>query len=281
MRFETATERAGSLRSVFLRQVVSALMPRSNVICSRNRCVVSRAQSAGSRVLKDFGGYLHVDGYCVYELVVDPQKVKHVACWAHARRKFDEARGEDPAFADQALDFIGQLFAIDRACKERGLDAEGLHALRNELAPKILADFKEWLEVRRTQVLPKSGVGQAIEYTLKRWDALGRFLEDGRLELDNNRSERNIRRLAVGRKNWMNFGNERGGRAAAVFYTLIASSKAHELDSKVYLHDVMLRIAEGVDPKWLTPREWKARFAAEVAGRRDYVLRMLTAKRGE
>ena len=79
----------------------------------------------------------------------------------------------------------------------------------------------------------------------------------------------------------MNFGNERGGRAAAVFYTLIASSKAHELDSKVYLHDVMLRIAEGVDPKWLTPREWKARFAAEVAGRREYVLRMLTAKRGE
>ena len=118
-------------------------------------------------------------------------------------------------------------------------------------------------------MLPKSGVGQAIEYTLKRWDALCRFLEDGRLELDNNRSERNIRRLAVGRKNWMNFGNERGGRAAAVFYTLIASSKAHELDSRVYLHDVMLRISEGARARLqgLPAR----RSAADRRGRRSQV----------
>lgn len=240
----------------------------------------SRGKPSPARVLKDFAGYLHVDGYCVYELVVDPERVKHVACWVHARRKFDEARGKDPTLADQALDYIGQLFAIDRAAKARGLDAAGLHALRNEHAPKLLAEFKEWLEVRLTQVLPQSGMADAIEYTLKRWEALCRFLEDGRLELDNNRSERAIRRLAVGRKNWMTFGNERGGRAAAVFYTLIATCKAHEIDPKVYLHDVMLRITEGVDPEQLTPREWKARFAVEVAERRDYVLRMLTAKLG-
>jgi transposase len=238
----------------------------------------SRGRDSPARILKDFAGYLHVDGYCVYELVVDPKVVKQVACWAHARRKFDEARDKDPVFADQALDFIKQLYAIDRAAKERELDAAELHALRNELAPKILAAFKEWLEVRATQVLPKSGLGEALQYTLNRWEALCRFLEDGRLELDNNRSERAIRCLAQGRKNWMILGNERGGRAAALFYSLITTCKAYELDPKVYLHDVMLRRAEGVDPKWLTPREWKRRFAAEVAARRDYALRMLTAK---
>lgn len=240
----------------------------------------SRGRDSPSRVLKGYAGYLHVDGYCVYELVVDPARVKHVACWVHARRKFDEARSTDAVLADQALDFIGKLFAIDRAGKERGLDAAGLHALRKEHAPKILAEFEEWLQVRQTQVLPKSGMGMAIKYTLERWEALCRFLEDGRLELDNNRSERAIRCMAVGRKNWVILGNERGGRTAALFYSLIATSKAHGLDPKVYLHDVMLRRAEGVDPKWLTPREWKARFAAEVAERRDYVLRMLTAKLG-
>ena len=241
----------------------------------------SRGRDSPERVLKNFVGYLHDDGYCVYETALDPARVKHVACWAHARRKFDEARDKDPVFADEALDWIKQLYAIDSAAKERELCVDELCALRREHAPAILAGFKEWLGVRQTQVLPQSGVGKAIGYTLGRWEALCRFVEDGRLELDNNRSERALRAVAVGRKNWMFVGNERGGKTAAVFYSLIATCKARGIDPKIYVHDVMLRLAEGAEAKLLTPREWQARHAAEVAERRGYVLAQLVAKRAQ
>ena len=118
-------------------------------------------------------------------------------------------------------------------------------------------------------------MGKAIRYAIDRWEALCRFLEDGRLELDNNRSERAVRPVAVGRKNWMFLGNERGGQTAAVFYSLIATCKARGINAKTYLHDVTLRLAAGEDPKTLTPREWQARHAAQVGERRDYVLARL------
>ena len=235
----------------------------------------SRGQDSPRRILKDFVGYLHDDGYIVYEVALDPGKVKHVACWAHVRRKFDESMKSDPEFAAQALAWIAQLFAIDSAARKRELDVAGLHALRQEHAPAILTGFKAWLEVRRTQVVPESGMGKAIQYALGRWEALCRFLEDGRLELDNNRSERAVRPVAVGRKNWMFLGNERGGKTAAVFYSLIATCKARGINAKTYLHDVTLRLAAGEDPKTLTPREWQARHAAKVGERRDYVLARL------
>jgi len=150
----------------------------------------------------------------------------------------------------------------------------------HERAPAILAGFKEWLDVRQTQVLPQSGLGKAISYSLGQWESLNRFLEDGRLELDNNRSERALRPVAVGRKNWMFFGNERGGQTGAVFYSLIATCRARGIEPKVYIHDVMLRLAEGEDPKTLTPREWQARYGAIVADRRSYVLQQLVGKLG-
>jgi len=238
----------------------------------------SRGRDSPERVLANWAGYLHDDGYCVYETALDPARVKHVACWAHVRRKFDEARDKDPVFADEALAWIVRLYAIEKAAKERELSAEARGVLRREHAPAILAGFKEWLGVRQTQVLPQSGMGKAIAYALGRWEALCRFLEDGRLELDNNRAERALRAVAVGRKNWMFVGNERGGTTAAVFYSLIATCKARGIDPKVYLHDVMLRLAEGADPKTLTPRQWQSRYAAEVAERRGYVLAQLVTR---
>ena len=180
--------------------------------------------------------------------------------------------------AQEAIDWIAQLYAIKSAADEQKLGFDELHALRHERAPAILAGFKEWLDVRQTQVLPQSGLGKAISYALGQWEALNRFLEDGRLELDNNRSERALRAVAVGRKNWMFFGNERGGQTGAVFYSLIATCKARGIDPKVYIHDAMLRLAEGEDPKTLTPREWQARHGAVVADRRSYMLQQLVGK---
>ena len=232
----------------------------------------SRGRDSPTRVPANFKGFLHDDGYCVYQVALDPSKVTHVACWAHVRRKFDEAFDSDPTLAGEAIAQIAKLYAIDRAAKERQLSAIELGALRREHAPEILAGFKAWLDVRQTQVLPEGPMGKAIRYALGRWEALGRFVEDGRLELDNNRAERALRCIAVGRKNWMQLGNERGGKTAAIFYSLISTCKERGIDPKVYLHDVMLRLAEGADPKTLTPREWQARHAAEVADRRSYVL---------
>lgn len=123
-------------------------------------------------------------------------------------------------------------------------------------------------------------MGDAIRYALGRWEALCRFVEGGRFELDNNRAERALRCIAVGRKNWMQIGNERGGKAAAVFFSLITTCKERGIDPKVYLHDVMLRLAERADPKTLTPREWQARFAGETADRRCYAAAQLAGQLG-
>jgi len=238
----------------------------------------SRGRDSPTRVLADFKGALHDDGYCVYEVALDPAKVVHVACWAHVRRKYDEASDAEPTLAKEALEWIARLYAIDSAGKQRGLAAGELGALRREHAPPILAGFKQWLEVRKTQVLPEGPMGRAIGYTLGRWEALCRFVEDGRFELDNNRAERALRALAVGRKNWVQFGNENGGHTAAVFLSLIATCKERGIDPKLYLHDAALLLAEGADPKTLTPRQWKARFSAEVGKRRGYVLAQLLGK---
>lgn len=240
----------------------------------------SRGRDSPTRVLANFKGSLHDDGYCVYEAALDPTKVAHVACWAHVRRKFDEALQSEPEFASEAIAQIAKLYAIDKAAKEAELDIDEHAALRREHAPAILAQFKQWLELRRTQVLPEGMCGKAIRYALGRWEALGRFVEDGRFELDNNRAERTLRCIAVGRKNWMQIGNERGGGTAAVFFSLIATCKERRIDPKIYLHDAMLRLAEGTDPKHLTPREWQARFANDVQARRADVLAQIAGQLG-
>jgi hypothetical protein len=240
----------------------------------------SRGRDSPLRVLANFKGSLHDDGYCVYEAALDPTKVVHVACWAHVRREFDEALKSEPTLAAEAIAWIAKLYAIDSAARERELSVEQRGELRREHAPAILAAFKEWLDLRQTQVLPEGPTGKAIRYALGRWEALGQFVHDGRFELDNNRAERALRCIAVGRKNWIQVGNERGGETAAIFFSLISTCKERGIDPKVYLHDVMLRFAENADPATLTPREWQARFAAEVAERRSYVLAQLVAKLG-
>jgi transposase len=240
----------------------------------------SRGRDSPGRVLEKFNGYLHDDGYCVYESALDPARVTHVACWAHVRRKFVDAMDKDPVLAGEAIAWIAKLYAIDSEARKRGVDLDEIGALRREQAPAILTGFKEWLDVRKTQVLPQSGMGGAIRYTLGRWDALGRFVEDGRLELDNNRAERGLRAVAVGRKNWMQVGNERGGKTAMVFYSLIATCKARGINPVVYLHDAMLRLAEGADPATLTPRQWQEHYSAEVAQRRGFVLAQIAGQLG-
>jgi hypothetical protein len=183
----------------------------------------TRASKHPRQFLSGFKGYLHVDGYSGYH---DLPGVTLVGCWAHARRKFDEALKALPGSAATAsvaakegLDFCNQLFAIERDLHD--VTPEERHKIRLARSRLVLDAFWSWLKTQAPRVLPKSALGQAIKYCLNQWDKLETFLKDGRLELDNNRSERSIKPFVIGRKNWLFTNTPRGARPVLLFTALL------------------------------------------------------------
>ena len=150
-----------------------------------------------------------------------------VACNAHARRKFYDARGSDDLRAHQALAYYGQLYELERAATANNFDDEQRRRMRQDLSVPILDKFKTWLEEQRPQVLPKSPMAEAIGYALNNWTALIRYTEAGFLSIDNNVAEREMKRIAIGRKNWLFVGSDKGGRTAAVLFSF--TSTCHRL----------------------------------------------------
>ncbi|OXS52121.1 IS66 family transposase [Cohnella sp. CIP 111063] len=208
--------------------------------------------------LSGFKGYLHVDGYPGYHKVAG---VTLVGCWAHARRKYDEAlkaappeaRGAETA-SGQGLAYCNQLFAIERELKEVAPDKR--HAARQERSRPIVEAYFAWLKQQRSRTLPKSLLGQAITYSLNQWEKLTAFLADGRLELDNNRSERSIKPFVIGRKNWLFANTPRGAKASAAIYSVIESAKENGLrpyDYLKYLFEQLPQLAGPLDPQTLEP----------------------------
>lgn len=213
--------------------------------------------------LADWSGSLQADAYAGYDQVFANGKVQEVACWAHTRRKFFEiaqqAEKGKQISAHVALEYIGQLYAIEREAKDRQLDADAIRQLRQEQSRPILKQFKAWLEERLRELAPKTPTAKAIGYALKNWPALERYTEDGRLEIDNNRSERAIRPLAIGRKNWLFLGSPRGGQVAATVFSLIQTCKELGLNPEAYLKDILTRlpITKQKDIDSLLPHNWK------------------------
>ena len=199
-----------------------------------------------------FGGY---DG--IYRGEAGGQVIE-VACAAHARRKFYEARTSDAPVSTQALAYIRLLYDVEDQAKalvayeedpqtrRQKLVAERLR-LRQELSVPRLAQYKAWLESREAahggSVLPKSPMGLAIAYTLNQWDALCVYTTDGALEIDNNVAERTLRRIGTGRNNWTFLGSDTGGCTAAVLFSLVATCERHQVNPFVYLRDVLTKIA--------------------------------------
>jgi transposase len=190
------------------------------------------------RFLVGYRGYLQADALAQYEGLYGGDRVLHVCCWAHARRKFVAAAEGGDERADKALAYIRALYAIERdlppllppsgdppAAEQRRQREEQRRAIRQREAGPVLAALKNWLEEQRPQALPKSALGQAIGYALNNWEALSRYLGQGYLAIDNNLSERTLRTIALGRNNWGVLGSESGGRAAAVLYTLVGTCK--------------------------------------------------------
>ena len=226
----------------------------------------NRSRAGPDAFLKGFRGYLQADAYSGYDEIYKEagRGVTEVACWAHARRKFFEAQSSDLMRSTVVLAYVHLLYEVEHDARGQSLKADARRALRQTKSKPILADIKAYLERERPKVLPKSPEGQAISYTLSNWAALERYSEDGDLEIDNNGAERSLRGVAVGRKNWMFFGSDNGGRTAALLTSLVATCKRHHMDPFAYLRDVFERI--NAHPKnrleELLPDQWLAARSA-------------------
>ncbi|MBK8069808.1 MAG: IS66 family transposase [Rhodanobacteraceae bacterium] len=189
-----------------------------------------------------------------------------MGCWAHARRKFFEIaaladKSGQRVLAHEAVERIGELFAIERAASEAGESPPERGKRRQRDARPILDAFRSWCEDSLRELLPKSQTALAIGYTLKHWVALTRYLDDGAIAIDNNAAERALREIAVGRKNWLFAGSERGGEACAIATSLIETAKAHGHDPLAYLTDVLERLPTTLNREIdaLLPMSWAPR----------------------
>ena len=193
--------------------------------------------------LKDFTGALQADAYAGFHHLYGAGRIYEVACWAHARRKFYEihALHASPT-TSEALARIAALYAIEDEI--RGKPAELRREVRQSRARPLLDQLHQWMEKAVRQLLPKSETAAAIRYSLSRWRALTRYVDDGRLEIDNNSAERALRVVALGRKNYLFAGSDTGGERAAAIYSLIGSAKLNGIDPEHYLHTVLTRIAQ-------------------------------------
>lgn len=218
----------------------------------------TRAREGPEAFMQGYEGYLQADAYAGYDAMYRIGKIQEVACWAHARRKFFDAKAGARLGSHTALVFIAQLYAVEKEAK--GLLSEDRHRLRLEKSRPILDRFKAWLDLEQQNTLPKSPLGEAIAYALNQWSALLRYLEDGDLAIDNNAAERVLRTVAVGRKNWLFAGSDEGGRRSAILYSLTESCKRLQIDPFLYLRDVinlMPKIPADLIANFV-PARWKA-----------------------
>ncbi len=226
----------------------------------------SRALEVARGALGSFCGVLVTDGYKVYEKYSEAAgSVIHAQCWAHTRRKFIEAEGVEPELSATALNYIGELYRLEKALREKTADDEQVLACRYENSRSIVEKFFAWLErvAGERALLPSNPFTKAAKYALEREKALRVFLEHPNVPLDTNDLERQIRPVAIGRKNYLFCWTEVGARYAGIIYSLIASCRLQGIDPHTYLVDVLQRIDchSSFEVQELTPRLWKAKFA--------------------
>lgn len=193
--------------------------------------------------LSRFRGTLQADAYAGFDQLYQTGRIQEAACWAHVRRKFYDLHvAHKSPVAQEALRRIGELYAIEADI--RGQQPEERRRVRHERSRSLLESLKQWLEETLVKLSKKSDTAQAVRYALGRWEALLRYVADGRLEIDNNAAERALRVVALGRKNYLFTGSDRGGERAAAIYSLIGTAKLNDLDPEAYLRDVLSRIAD-------------------------------------
>jgi hypothetical protein len=232
---------------------------------------VNHKRDGPQRFLANYRGYLQADAFSGYDglYLPDPRtaqaRIIEVACNAHARRKFFESRGSDALRSHQALAYYRQLYELERAAKDFS-DAQRLQ-VGQDLAVPILEQFHTWLEAQRPKLLPKSPIAEALGYALNNWAALVRYTAAGFLAIDNNVAEREMKRIAIGRKNWLSVGSPRGGQTAAVLFSFTSTCQRLGVEPWAYLQDVLVRLPATPAGQLsdLLPDRWQAARQAKVA----------------
>jgi transposase len=229
----------------------------------------SRSRDGPARWLASYEGYLQADAYGrpagagARDGVFHTQHVTEVACWAHARRKFYDAQDSDQERSTQMLSLVGQLYQIERESKE--LSDALRQAVRQERSVPILEKIKTWLDTEQEVVLPRSPMAAAITYAQNQWTALNTYATQGFLNIDNNAAERALKRVAIGRKNWLFAGNDAAAENHARLWSLIAGCERHGVDPQRYLTSVLAKIGTtpGEELQQFLPDVWKRDEAAE------------------
>ncbi len=223
----------------------------------------SRAQKVVIELLRDYKGAVQTDGYEAYSIYENKKGVLLLSCWAHARRKFNEALKEDQSGATYALEQISLLYGVESMADDQGLDYQQRAELRTRLAYPILRGFEKWIVSYMPKALPKGQMGQALTYTYSLFHRLSRYHLDGRYQMDSNLVENSIRPLALGRKNYMFCGNHDAAENAAIMYSLLGCCAAQDVNPREWLTDVLTRIPYynnnySLDLADLLPHNWKA-----------------------
>jgi transposase len=226
---------------------------------------LDRGREGPKHFLKDFTQTLLADAYGGYNGVVAGNALTRAGCWSHARRKFVDAEKTAPEIAREAVNLMGKLFAVEKQAKEASVE-ERLQ-LRQQQSVPLLAELRQKLLRWKEQLLPKHPMAEAVNYTLSQWTELNVFCSDGAVPVDNNVSEREMKRIVLNRKNSLFVGNPRGGRTAAILASLTSTCRRHEIDPQLYLTQLLVNLpswpARDLDA-WL-PDQWKQAQAARCA----------------
>jgi hypothetical protein len=243
----------------------------------------NRKRDGPATWLAGYTGYLQADAYGGYDGIYHAQGavsnatqgVVEVACWAHARRKFYDGQDSDAKRAAQMLALVGELYAVERELKEEcaasGSDLSlaeqhaRIVAARRERSAPVLKKIKTWLDTEGEIVLPRSPMAAAITYAKNQWAALNVYVAQGFLNIDNNAAERAMKRVAIGRKNWLFAGNDTAAASHARLWSMIASAERHGLDPQRYLTSVLAKIGQtpAAELDQFLPDVWKREDAAE------------------
>jgi transposase len=204
----------------------------------------TRSQEVAFEFFEDFKGYVHADCYKAYINLGQKPSVHHVACWAHARRYFADIvkLNKKKGIAHEVVSKIAKLYELEKKLKEQNATPQQIFIQRLIVARPILKSLYALLTQVQSKTLPKSPLGKAISYTLNHWDALNVYCYDGRLEIDNNRSERAIKPFVIGRKNWLFHDSEQGAHAGSILYSLIETCKQHHIDVFAWLKYALTHI---------------------------------------
>jgi transposase len=211
----------------------------------------TRSGDVANVFLRDFEGTVQTDGYGGYDFLDVRETIRHIGCWAHARRKFTDVtralgKKRKPGAADKALGYIRKLYGIEKKARAGNYSPQQIHELRQSEVRPVLDSFEKWLRKKQQQTPPKGLLGKAVAYTLNQWHRLVGYIEDGRLHIDNNMAENSIRPFVVGRKNWLFSGTPSGARASALLYSLVETAKANGLEPYGYLRHIFERLPHAV-----------------------------------